>query len=135
MLFPEILDLSNNDMQTLQDMQAELQVLGFDLDQFSPNSYSINAVPMQLGTNNPSETLLQIIHQVQDTGGTATQQWQENMALTLADKMAIPLGKTLSEIEMRDLLSRLEEQHPSRFLNNGQTIITIITNDEIQKRF
>lgn len=135
LLFPEILDLSNNDMQTLQDMQAELQVLGFDLDQFSPNSYSINAVPMQLGTNNPSETLLQIIHQVQDTGGTATQQWQENMALTLADKMAIPLGKTLSEIEMRDLLSRLEEQHPSRFLNNGQTIITIITNDEIQKRF
>ena len=135
LLFPEILELAENDMQTLQAMQADLQAVGFGLDQFSPNSYSIIAVPMQLGQNNPSETLLQVIHQVQDNGGTAAQQWQENMALALADKMAIPMGKTLSEMEMRDLLTRLMEQHPARFLNNGQTIITSLTHEEIQKRF
>ena len=135
LLFPEILELTENDMQTLQAMQEDLQAIGFGLDQFSPNSYSITAVPMQLGQNNPCETLLQVIHQVQDNGGTAAQQWQENMALALADKMAIPMGKTLSEMEMRDLLTRLMEQHPARFLNNGQTIITILTHEEIQKRF
>jgi DNA mismatch repair protein MutL len=135
LLFPEILELTENDMQTLQAMQEDLQAIGFGLDQFSPNSYSITAVPMQLGENNPCETLLQVIHQVQDNGGTAAQQWQENMALALADKMAIPMGKTLSEMEMRDLLKRLMEQHPARFLNNGQTIITILTHEEIQKRF
>ena len=135
LLFPEILELTENDMQTLQAMQEDLQAIGFGLDQFSPNSYSVTAVPMQLGQNNPCETLLQVIHQVQDNGGTAAQQWQENMALALADKMAIPMGKTLSEIEMRDLLTRLMEQHPARFLNNGQTIITILSHEEIQKRF
>lgn len=135
LLFPEILELTENDMQTLQAMQEDLQAIGFGLDQFSPNSYSVTAVPMQLGQNNPCETLLQVIHQVQDNGGTAAQQWQENMALALADKMAIPMGKTLSEMEMRDLLKRLIEQHPARFLNNGQTIITILTHEEIQKRF
>ena len=135
LLFPEILELTENDMQTLQAMQEDLQAIGFGLDQFSPNSYSVTAVPMQLGQNNPCETLLQVIHQVQDNGGTAAQQWQENMALALADKMAIPMGKTLSEMEMRDLLTRLMGQHPARFLNNGQTIITILTHEEIQKRF
>ena len=135
LLFPEILELTENDMQTLQAMQEDLQAIGFGLDQFSPNSYSVTAVPMQLGQNNPCETLLQVIHQVQDNGGTAAQQWQENMALALADKMAIPTGKTLSEMEMRDLLTRLMEQHPARFLNNGQTIITILSHEEIQKRF
>ena len=135
LLFPEILELTENDMLTLQAMQEDLQAIGFGLDQFSPNSYSVTAVPMQLGQNNPCETLLQVIHQVQDNGGTAAQQWQENMALALADKMAIPIGKTLSEMEMRDLLKRLMEQHPARFLNNGQTIITILTHEEIQKRF
>ena len=135
LLFPEILELTENDMQTLQAMQEDLQAIGFGLDQFSPNSYSVTAVPMQLGQNNPCETLLQVIHQVQDNGGTAAQQWQENMALALADKMAIPMGKTLSEMEMRDLLKILMEQHPARFLNNGQKIITILTHEEIQKRF
>jgi hypothetical protein len=57
------------------------------------------------------------------------------MALALADRMAIPIGKVLSAMEMRDLLMQLTEKHPAQYLTNGQTIITILTPDEIQKRF
>jgi hypothetical protein len=49
--------------------------------------------------------------------------------------MAIPIGKVLSAMEMRDLLMQLTEKHPAQYLTNGQTIITILTPDEIQKRF
>jgi DNA mismatch repair protein MutL len=135
LLFPEIIELSNHDIVTLQTMIDDLQYLGFGLDQFSPNSYSITAVPVLLGQTNPVETLMQVIHQVQDIGGTAQQHWQETMALALADRMAIPIGKVLSAMEMRDLLMQLTEKHPAQYLTNGQTIITILTPDEIQKRF
>ena len=135
LLFPEIIELSNHDIVTLQTMIVDLQYLGFGLDQFSPNSYSITAVPVLLGQTNPVETLMQVIHQVQDMGGTAQQHWQETMALALADRMAIPTGKVLSAMEMRDLLMQLTEKHPAQYLTNGQTIITILTPDEIQKRF
>ncbi len=135
LLFPEVIDLSTEDLHTLQAMQDDLSSIGFGLDQFSPNAYTITAVPMQLGQVNPCETLLQVIHQVQDTGSTATQQWHEAMAFALADKMAIPTGKMLHDAEMRDLLKRLNENHPAQYLSNGQTIFTILTPDEIQKRF
>lgn len=135
LLFPEVIDLSTEDLHTLQTLQEDLSSIGFGLDQFSPNAYTITAVPMQLGQVNPCETLLQVIHQVQDTGSTATQQWHEAMAFALADKMAIPAGKILSDAEMRDLLMRLYENHPAQYLSNGQTIFTILTPDEIQKRF
>ena len=92
-------------------------------------------MPVLLGQTNPVDTLLQVIHQVQDMGGTAQQHWQETMALSLADRMAIPTGKALTEIEMRDLLTQLAEKHPAQYLTNGQTIISILTADEIQKRF
>ena len=135
LLFPEIIELSNQDIITLQAMITDLQYIGFGLDQFSPNAYSITAVPVLLGQTNPVDTLLQVIHQVQDMGGTAQQHWQETMALSLADRMAIPTGKALTEIEMHDLLTQLAEKHPAQYLTNGQTIISILTADEIQKRF
>ena len=135
LLFPEVIELSSTDMTTLQSLQNDLQVIGFAMEQLSPNAYTITAVPMQLGQINPIDTLLQVIHQVQDTGSNVTLQWQEAMTLTLADKMAIPLGKTLTDIEMRDLLMRFNENYSVQYLNNGQTIFTILTLDEIQKRF
>lgn len=135
LLFPEVLELTHDDMCTIQSLQDDLQAIGFAMDQLSPNAYTITAIPVQLGQANPCDTLLQVIHQVQDTGSNATQQWRESMALALADRMAIPLGKQLSDVEMRDLLVRFYEHHSSQYLNNGQTIYTIFTPDEIQKRF
>ena len=75
-----------------------------------------------------------MIHSVQDTELSAQQQWEEMIALSLAEQMAIPQGKTLSEIEMRDLVERLG-QSSSRYLPNGKTISTLLSNEEIQKRF
>ena len=134
-LFPEVIELSPDDLHTLQSLLTDLQAVGFILEQFSPNAYSITSVPALLGQQNASETLLQVIHQVQDTGSTASDEWQETVALSLADRMAIPVGKTLTDNEMRDLLQRLLQHTDSRYLPNGQTIFTILTNDDLQKYF
>jgi hypothetical protein len=48
--------------------------------------------------------------------------------------MAIPQGKHLSDIEMRDLVNRFMN-NPSRYLPNGEIILLILSNDELQKRF
>jgi DNA mismatch repair protein MutL len=119
----------------MQSLMDDLQAIGFSMDQLSPTAFTITAVPSQLGAVNPCETLLQVVHQVQDTGSNATQQWRETMAIALADRMAIPMGKSLSDAEMRDLLMRFYENQASQYLTNGQTIFTIITPDEVQKRF
>jgi len=134
-LFPEVIELSPDDWHTLQSLLTDLQSVGFILEQFSPNAYSITSVPALLGQQNASETLLQVIHQVQDTGATASAEWQKTVALSLADRMAIPVGKTLTDKEMRDLLQRLLQHTDSRYLPNGQTILTILTNDDLQKYF
>lgn len=134
-LFPEVIDLSSDDWHTLQSLLADLQAVGFTLEQFSPSAYSITSVPALLGQQNASETLLQVIHQVQDTGATASDEWQKTVALSLADRMAIPVGKMLTDNEMRDLLQRLLQHTDSRYLPNGQTIFTILTNDDLQKYF
>ena len=135
LLFPEIIELTDTDLDTLERLLPELRSVGFDLEQFSPSAYSINAIPALLGQKNAVDTIMQVLHNVQDTEQTATQQWQEAIALSLALQMAIPQGKALTEMEMRDLVQRLMQTSSPRYLPNGQTIITILTHEEIQKRF
>ena len=135
LLFPEIIELTDTDLDTLERLLPELRSVGFDLEQFSPSAYSINAIPALLGQKNAVDTIMQVLHGVQDTEQTATQQWQESIALSLALQMAIPQGKALTEMEMRDLVQRLMQTSSPRYLPNGQTIITILTHEEIKKRF
>lgn len=134
-LFPEVLELCMEDMQTLQSLLPDLQAIGFELEQFSPLAYTITAVPALLGQKNASETLLQVIHQVQDTGTTATLKWQETVAFAMAERMAVPVGKVLSDDEMRGMLKQFLQRHPSRHLPNGQTILTLLAYDDLQKYF
>ena len=135
LLFPEVIELIEKDLETLQSLLSDLEKLGFVLEQFSPLAYTISGVPALLGQKNPVETLLQVIHDVQDTEHSLHDQWQETMTLCLAKQMAIPQGKTLTEVEMRDLVNRFMANNPSRHLPNGQTILSIITYDDLQKRF
>lgn len=134
LLFPEIVELTPNDLSTLEKLLPELTSVGFGLEQFSPAAYSIAAIPALLGQKNAAETILQVIHKVQDTEHSAKTQWQEMIALSLAEQMAIPQGKVLTEVEMRDLVERLQ-QTSSRYLPNGKRISTILSYEEIQKYF
>jgi DNA mismatch repair protein MutL len=134
LLFPEIIELMEEDWVTMQSLLPDLNKLGFTLEQFSPQAYTISGVPALLGQKNAVEALLQVIHDVQDTEHSVQQQWQETMTLCLAKQMAIPQGKSLTELEMRDLVNRFMIQ-PSRHLPNGQTILSIIQYEDLQKRF
>ena len=135
LLFPEILELTQDDFHTLELLLPELLSVGFSLEQFSPIAYAINAVPALLGQKSPSNAILQLIHKVQDTEHSASEQWQEMIALGLAEQMAIPQGKPLTEIEMRDLVERLQQASSSRHLPNGKTISILLSHEDIQRRF
>ena len=135
LLFPEVIELIEKDLETLQSLLSDLEKLGFVLEQLSPLAYTISGVPALLGQRNPVVTLLQVIHDVQDTEQSLHAQWQDTMTLCLAQQMAIPQGKTLSKMEMYDLVNRFMENNPSRHLPNGKTILSIINYDDVQKRF
>ena len=134
LLFPEIVELTQDDLSTLEILLPELTSVGFGLEQFSPTAYSITAVPALLGQKNATDAIMQVIHKVQETEHSAKEQWREMIALNLAEQMAIPQGKVLTDIEMRDLVERFQ-QTTSRYLPNGKIISSLLSHEDIQKRF
>ena len=135
LLFPEILNLPQEEMVLIHDLLPDLRTIGFELDQLSPDSYSVQGIPAQLANQSALPILQHIVRQVRERGADTQQEWREQIALSLAQSAAIPYGKTLTEAEMHDLVMRLVQLPSYRRTADGKTIVSLLTDEEITKRF
>ena len=135
LLFPEVISLPQDDMILMEQLQPDLQAIGFDLEQLSPDSYSIQGVPAQLAQQSPVPTLQHILTQVRERNADTQQEWREQIALNLAQNAAIPYGKILTETEMREIVEKLFALPQFRCTSDGKTIVSLMTDEEINKRF
>ena len=135
LLFPEVISLSPDAMVLVEQITGDLRAIGFDLEQLSPDSYSIQGVPAQMADQSPVPVLQQIIEKVRSRGADTQSEWREQIALSLAQSTAIPLGKSLSEQEMRQIVDDLMQLPSHRITPDGKTIVSLLTNEEIEKRF
>ena len=135
LLFPEVLSLPQEEMVLMNQLLPDLKSIGFDLEQLSPDSYSINGIPAQLANQSAMPVLQHILQQVRERGADTRTEWREQIALALAETAAIPSGKSLTESEMRDLVTRLVQLPNYRRTADGKLIVSLLTDDEINKRF
>lgn len=134
LLFPDVLELTAEDMVLIEPMVEELRHIGFDLEQFGKTSYSIYGLPAQLGLQNGVTALRHILDAVRDTGANVQEEWRKQIAMALANDTAIPYGKTLTEEEMRDLVEKLFSLGSYLYTPDGKRVMTVLTDDELQKR-
>lgn len=135
LLFPEVLQLPKEEMVLVQSLLPDLRAIGFDLDQLSPDSWSIQGIPAQLANRSAVPALQDILRNVRERGADTRTEWREQIARSLAESAAIPYGKTLTETEMRDLVKRLLALNDYRRLPDGKTIVSLLSDEEINKRF
>ena len=135
LLFPEVLELPQDEMVLMQQLLPDLRAIGFDMEQLSPDSYSINGVPSQTANQSPIPMLQHILSEVRERGVDTQREWREQIAGTLAESVAIPYGKILTEAEMRDIVKRLMALPVYKHLKDGKTIVSLMTDEEIGKRF
>lgn len=135
LLFPEVLNVTQDELVIVQQLHDDLRAIGFDVEQLSPDSFSIQAVPSQLANQSAIPVLQHILLQVRERGANTQVEWREQIAQTLAESAAIPYGKNLTEAEMRDIATRLFALPQYRRTPDGKIILSVLSDDEISKRF
>ena len=135
LLFPEVLTLSPDEMVLVEQLLPDVRAIGFELEQLSPDSYSVLGVPSQLAEQSPIPVLQHILQQVRERGADTQQEWREQIALSLAETAAISYGRSLSTEEMRDLTERLARLPQFRRLPDGKVIVSLLSEEEIGRRF
>lgn len=134
-LFPEVLQLTTSQNIILKELEPEMEKIGFNLAQLSGNDWSINAVPAGMENVNIKDTILQVIDEVSMGGTSITTKVYESIALRVAKSAAIPYGKTMLQEEMDTLLSKLLCLTNPNYTPDGKTIISVLSNDQLEKMF
>lgn len=134
LLFPEMIDLTPDDVALVEQIRDELQHIGFELDAISPTTYRISGVPSAL-QENAAEALRHILLYVRETLGPVESEWQRQIALSYAKASAISRQKQLSEPEIRDLLSQLFNLRSYLMTPDGKRIVALLLDEEIGRKF
>jgi len=135
LLFPEVLTLPADEMVLLNTLLPDLKAIGFDLEQLSPDSYSVQGVPAELNGQSGVPVLQHILTIVRERGADAREEWQQQIALTLAESSAIPSGRHLSADEMRHMVEQLMALSQYSRTPDGKIIAALVSDEEIGKRF
>ena len=134
-LFPEILELSVDDDLFFEQILPDLQRIGFDFEKTENHSYQVKGVSSHVGTGSVIDLLLEILEQTRTTELNPTMGIHETIALTLAQNASIKSGQRLSNEEMSDLIDRLFACANPNFTPDGKRISTILSLEELEKRF
>lgn len=133
LLFPEVVELTTDEMQVMQEAKNELEWFGFELSQFSPTAFSVDGVPALLGSENVTEVIRHILFSISDAGISAREQWRRHIALVLAGDVAIPAGRTMSVEEMKDLLGKLFAIPEHNYTPDGKRVMNILSNEAMMR--
>lgn len=135
LLFPSLIELSAKEADLLKKHLELLTRLGFDFSDMGQNSFSIDAIPD--GITAGSEELLLIQLLTECSGGSKGQ--EENILEALLQQLIhFRVEQSPSKFtpeEAQALLTQLMELPEHLVTPEGKTIISIITNKELEQRF
>jgi DNA mismatch repair protein MutL len=147
MLFPESVRFSPAECVILQQILPSLTAIGFDLSDLGGNTFAINGIPAGLEGIDPVTLLQQIVtdaedHSICDDSASDKSSINnklltinKNIALSLAQSVAVPYGQVLSNDEMEQIVNELFACSNVNYTPNGKPILSILPQADIERLF
>jgi DNA mismatch repair protein MutL len=134
-LFPEVLELNADDALFFEQISTDLQHVGFIFEPLENHSYSVKGISSLIGTISVVDLLLEMIGKARNTSQDPTTSIHETISLSLAESSSLKSGQRLTSEEMNDLIDRLFACANHNFTPDGKKIMTVFSQDELEKRF
>jgi len=135
LLLPLTVDLSNDELEAVEQHRDLLRAIGFEVDPFGGQSVVIHAVPNPHPRFDARRCFEEVVADLARgrLGGLANR--LERFAATFGCRAAIKAGHTLEVSEMRDLLGRLFACALPPHDVHGRPTIVHLPKHELERRF
>ena len=134
-LFPQHISLSDNDASVLREIKSELERIGFRIQQMNHTTFVINGTPADSKGSDAVSLLEKILDMYKTNMSDYKLDRRVNLARSLASQLAIKSGKSLSSMEMQDIIDRLFACSVPEISPDGKRIYTILNVNELKTRF
>ncbi len=132
-VFPDVLQLSPDDVTTLQEIMPELFDMGFELTSLGANSFAVNSIPADVDGVNATVLINDMLASARERCGDVKDDINQRLALSMARHAAIPQGQVLSNLEMENIINELFACSNVNYTPDGKNILCILKQQEIEK--
>ncbi|MBP9874334.1 MAG: DNA mismatch repair protein MutL, partial [Haliscomenobacter sp.] len=132
---PKTLHLGPQDSLMLKAILEEVNVLGFDIQEFGQHTFVIHGVPAEMAGQQDELRLVEQVLEQYKSGLALQLDLARNLARSMARSAAIRRGQHLSEAEMQNLTDRLfacENPYTSPF---GRKCFVMYDLEDLEKQF
>lgn len=135
LLFPETLELNENEKLIFEQIKPDLKSVGFDITEEKDNMYSINGIPSRIELGNVMELIHGVLSAAQSAVADPTYQIHESIAFSLAEVSSLKTGQNLTNEEMSDLIDQLFASSNHNYTPAGKKILSILSYEELEGMF
>jgi DNA mismatch repair protein MutL len=136
LLFPETIDLNHRELATARTVTKELRTLGFSFEEFGGTTVQLTAVPRICSSGAVRTLFLDILSELQEFGrSTSFQERVEGLLATMACHSVIRGTASLTEEQVRALLSDMNKTAFSANCPHGRPVLVRLDRRQIEKMF
>lgn len=135
LLFPQTINCSPQDSAILKEILADVNALGFDIQEFGQNDFVIHGMPADLKGGNEQTIIESILEDYKNNLSVEKLDKRESLARSLARQSSIKAGQTLDGREMQALIDELFACEQPYVAPRGGLTFTTFELNELEKRF
>ncbi len=135
LLFPETLHLSGSEQEALDEHRADLEKIGFEIEDFGGQSIVVHSVPVLHARFDAMRCLRETLASLTGDRGPAVHGRHEHLVATMACKAAIKAGDALQSGEMQALLRDLSRVSFAAHDVHGRSAVVRLSWMELERRF
>lgn len=130
-----VIELTPEKAGILESQMHIMQELGFDLEHFGPNTFSLRAIPAILADGDPSEAIYAVVNAFEEDETPLQSEIEAKVAARVCKRMAIKAGQVLTDIEQKTLLLNLETCQSPRTCPHGRPTMIHISAATLERQF
>jgi DNA mismatch repair protein MutL len=136
LLVPMLVDMSAGTREALMARAADLERLGFEIEEFGGDALRVSAVPCILGTADAAATLRALGDDLEGLDrGSPAEAALKQMSATIACHAAVKANYPLTYEKMVHILAELAATSYSTVCPHGRPVLLRLTRREIEKNF
>lgn len=132
LLIPETIQLTNEDFATVMECAQDFENLGFEIEEFGVNVIRVNSVPHIFGENDIRGFFFETLDTIKLNPKLET---RKSTIFQMACKHSIKAGQSLSDEQIKYILSKSLDMKTPLHCPHGRPIIIIKSKKEIEKWF
>ena len=135
LLLPDIITLTNKEMNIAKENFSLFEKAGFMLEEFGENTIKLSGVPEVCVDLDTKELFMETLDEINTVARTAKQEKEEKFIATVACKAAVKANMALTEEEVNSLMNELLKLPNPFSCPHGRPTVIKMSKYDIERKF